>query len=465
MVYRAYDPRVDREVAIKVMPRELLADPQFQVRFTREVKMIAKLEHPAIVPIYDVGEIDGQPYYVMRLMPGGTLSDWIKKGSFSIEDTARIIERIAAGLSYAHKKGVIHRDIKPGNILFDQNGDPYLSDFGIAKFTEAAENVTGSAVVGTPAYMSPEQAQSTDIDGRSDVYGLGAIVYEMLSGTQPYSAETPMGVVIKHITDPVPEILDSNPNLPKAIDMIIKKAMAKDRDERFQSTTDLSKALNAIAKGDKVPSSAPEPAPAKERGGSKKFVLPGVIGLVVIAALVGFFLFRNSSPANQAPPATEAAAPAPVESPAPTEEAPTLAPTAPAEQFAPLCQASPSTCTAPQVEEVDKFCTNKVPYTLLAMPENSTFESLSPEMICNSEGIRGGNLNVTCRGPELISFDLKICNPSCSQPTLVEDSNQCQAGYGFDAANGCCAPLPPAVSAGTEEAGCIIFQVDLRQCN
>ncbi len=245
-VYRAYDPRVDREVAIKVLPREMLHDPQFHVRFEREIKMVAKLEHPAIVPIYDVGDIDGQPYYVMRLMSGGTLSDWIEKGGFSIEDTARIIERLASGLAYAHKKGVIHRDLKPGNILFDQNGDPYLSDFGVAKFMDVAQNLTGSAVIGTPAYMSPEQAQSGEVDARSDVYGLGAIIYEMLSGSQPYSAETPMGVVVKHITEPIPEILDSKPELPEAVDTIIKTAMAKEREQRFATTSELAQALESV---------------------------------------------------------------------------------------------------------------------------------------------------------------------------------------------------------------------------
>ena len=239
-VYRAYDPRFDREVAVKVLPREFLHDPQFRVRFEREIKTVAKLEHPAIVPVYDVGEEDGQPYFVMRYMSGGSLSEWIKKGAFSIQDTARIIERLASALAYAHQKGIIHRDLKPGNVLFDQNGDPYITDFGIAKFTEAASNVTGSAIIGTPAYMSPEQAQSEQVDGRSDIYGMGVIIYEMLTGKQPYNADTPMGVVIKHITDPVPEISDTNPKLSPGVSVIIKTAMAKDKNERYRTMTDLS---------------------------------------------------------------------------------------------------------------------------------------------------------------------------------------------------------------------------------
>ena len=193
----------------------MMHDPQFRARFEREIKMVAGLEHPSIVPVYDVGEEDGQPYFVMRFMTGGSLSDLIAKGKMSLEDTARIVGKIAQGLTYAHKKGIIHRDLKPDNILFDDNGDPFISDFGIAKLTESTSgSLTGSGVIGTPAYMSPEQAQGNEIDGRSDIYGLGVIVYQMLSGQQPYNADTPMGVVIKHITEPVPEILNMIPSLP-----------------------------------------------------------------------------------------------------------------------------------------------------------------------------------------------------------------------------------------------------------
>jgi serine/threonine protein kinase len=158
-VYRAYDPSFDRDVAIKVLPREFLHDPQFHDRFKREIKTIAALEHPAIVPVYDVGEEDGVPYFVMRYMTGGSLTSWIEKGKFSLKDAARIIERLASALSYAHQKGIVHRDLKPDNILFDSNGDLFISDFGVAKFSDSVTNLTGSGIIGTPAYMSPEQAQ------------------------------------------------------------------------------------------------------------------------------------------------------------------------------------------------------------------------------------------------------------------------------------------------------------------
>ncbi len=251
-VYLAKDPRFDREVALKVLPREFLHDPQFRVRFEREARTIAALEHSAIVPVYDVGEDQGQPYYVMRYMTGGSLSDRLKKGSFNIEQAAKVIQRLASALDEAHVKGIVHRDLKPANILFDQSGEPYISDFGIAKLTQSQTNVTGSAIVGTPSYISPEQAQGMAVDGRADIYALGTILFEMLSGRTPYEADTPMGLVVKHITEPVPHILDFNPNLPIAIDDIIKKAMAKDREERFQTAGMLSKALNAAAAGEKL---------------------------------------------------------------------------------------------------------------------------------------------------------------------------------------------------------------------
>jgi serine/threonine protein kinase len=246
-VYEAYDPRFEREVAIKVLPREMLHDPQFRVRFEREAKTIALLEHQAIVPVYDYGEEEGQPYFVMRYMTGGSLSDRIHKGALTLQEAARIMNRLAPALDEAHAKGIIHRDMKPGNILFDRAGEPYLADFGIAKLAESQTNVTGSGIIGTPAYMSPEQAQGETIDGRSDIYALGTIVFEMLTGQTPYKGDTPMSVVVKHITEPVPHILDVKQDLPPAIEQVIEKTMAKRREERYATAREFAAALNAIA--------------------------------------------------------------------------------------------------------------------------------------------------------------------------------------------------------------------------
>lgn len=249
-VYRAQDPRSEREVAIKVLPREMLHDPQFRTRFEREAKTIAMLEHPAIVPVYDFGEEDGQPYFVMRYMTGGSLSDRLDKGPLSLQEAARLFARMAPALDSAHAKGIIHRDLKPGNILFDQYGEPYISDFGIAKLSEAQTSVTGSAIVGTPAYMAPEQAQGKDVDGRADIYGLGVILFEMLTGQQPYHGDTPMSLVLKHVTEPVPHILDVDPNLPPAVESVVEKALAKDREERFATCQEMADALRLVSRGE-----------------------------------------------------------------------------------------------------------------------------------------------------------------------------------------------------------------------
>jgi serine/threonine-protein kinase len=151
-VYHARDPRFQREVAVKVLPREFMHDPQFSARFEREATTIAALEHPNIIPVYDYGEEDGQPYLVMRFLPGGSLADKLKAGSLELEEAEKVLQRIGAALDYAHSKGVVHRDLKPGNILFDDVGRAFLTDFGIARITEASAALTGtSTVIGTPA--------------------------------------------------------------------------------------------------------------------------------------------------------------------------------------------------------------------------------------------------------------------------------------------------------------------------
>jgi serine/threonine-protein kinase len=181
-------------------------------------------------------------------MAGGSLADQLESGPLSVAETARLFTRLAPALDRAHAKGIIHRDLKPGNILFDDDDNPYISDFGIAKLTEASAAFTGSAIVGTPAYMSPEQARGEkDIDGRSDIYALGAIVFQMLTGRFPYEADTPMGIVVKHITEPTPHILDAKPDLPLECEDLIQKVLAKNRDERYPTASGMAAALATIA--------------------------------------------------------------------------------------------------------------------------------------------------------------------------------------------------------------------------
>jgi len=245
-VFHAYDPRFKRDVAVKVLPREFLHDLTFRERFEREAQTIATLEHQAIVPVYDFGEEEGQPYLVMRYMPGGSLADRLAHGALSTQEVTQILTRLAPALDKAHSQGIIHRDLKPANILFDDEGNPYLSDFGIAKLVEATAALTGSAIIGTPAYMSPEQAKGEEVDGRSDVYGLAVLLFEMLTGDLPYEADTPMGLAVKHITEPVPRILTVKPDLPFEIEAVMNKALAKEPDERFSTAGKMATSVTGV---------------------------------------------------------------------------------------------------------------------------------------------------------------------------------------------------------------------------
>ncbi len=243
-VYLAHDPNFDRDVAVKVLPREFMHDPQFSVRFLREAKAIASLEHSAIVPVHDFGEDEGQPFIVMRYMPGGTLEDRLAAGPMEIDAATAVVRRIASALQAAHEKEIIHRDLKPGNILFDQYNSAYLADFGIAKVAETSATLTGASVIGTPAYMSPEQAAGKDaVDSRSDLYSLGVILFQMLTGELPFQADTPFGLALAHVQEPVPSMRTAHPETPIWLDTIVRRSMAKSPGERFGTALEMSRAL------------------------------------------------------------------------------------------------------------------------------------------------------------------------------------------------------------------------------
>ncbi|HRF46894.1 MAG TPA: protein kinase [Anaerolineales bacterium] len=247
-VYRGRDPRLGREVAVKLLLGDIQDDPALRERFEREAHTIARLEHPAIVPVYDFGDDQGQLYLVMRLMTGGSLQDRLRRGPLSPTVTAQIIERLADALDTAHALGVIHRDLKPGNILFDEYDHPMISDFGIAKLALQAGGATltqTGSIVGTPAYMSPEQVRGeSDIDWRSDLYSFGIIAYEMLTGRLPFKADTPYGLLMQHVTAPVPRLLDTNPGLPGACQAVLDRVLAKARDDRYPTAGAMAAALS-----------------------------------------------------------------------------------------------------------------------------------------------------------------------------------------------------------------------------
>jgi serine/threonine-protein kinase len=262
-VYLARDPRIGREVAVKVLSRELSQDPAFLARFEREARTIASLEHPAIVPIYDIGEQEGQSFLVMRYMGGGSLNDRIHMGRVALDQSLAILGRVAGALDHAHDHGVIHRDLKPGNILFDLKGEAYLADFGIAHLSGGATTLTATGtIIGTPAYMSPEQVHGdVELDGRSDVYSLGVILFEMLSGSQPYHADTPAKVMMQHLMDPIPRIREFDPDLPADWEAVFHRALAKSREDRYPTPMRLTQDVRTIARQGKLPSASDAAGP------------------------------------------------------------------------------------------------------------------------------------------------------------------------------------------------------------
>ena len=246
-VYRARQVSMKRIVALKVLPRQYVSDDTYMQRFHREVEIVSKLEHRSIVPVHDYGEFDGQPYIVMRYMPAGSVDDLLGSGPLEIDLVAKIIEQIAPALDYAHSKDVLHRDLKPSNILLDDNDDAYLTDFGIARVLSenpGGISITTKNVVGTPAYMSPEQAQGHPLDSRSDIYALGVTLFEMTTGRRPFHAETPYGVAVLHVTAPTPSPRLINADLSIAVEQVIYRAMKKNPDERYRSAVAVSEALN-----------------------------------------------------------------------------------------------------------------------------------------------------------------------------------------------------------------------------
>jgi hypothetical protein len=257
-VYKAYQPGVDRFVALKILPRQLAGDSEFSSRFRQEAKVIARLQHPHILPVYDYGEVDGHTYLVMPLVETGTLANLARDRALSLQQIRGIISQVGDALDYAHSRGLVHRDVKPSNVLIDERGNCLLTDFGIAKIVESTAKLTVSGgVLGTPAYMSPEQGLGLTADRRSDIYSLGVILYELATRRLPFEAETPIAVMIKHINDPLPPPRTLNRELPEAVEQVILKSLAKQPADRFATAAEMVQALQAA-----IPERASVTAPA-----------------------------------------------------------------------------------------------------------------------------------------------------------------------------------------------------------
>jgi len=338
-VYKAYQPSMDRHVAIKVLPGQLAESPEFVTRFQQEARFIAKLEHPHILPVFDYGEDHGITYFVMRYFEAGTLKNKMEAGPLAIQEIDRIFTQLADALGYAHARGIVHRDLKPANALVDADGNLFLTDFGIAKLLESASPrlTQTDAIMGTPAYISPEQAQARPVDQRSDIYSLGIILYEMVTGRVPYVADTPLAVILQHVSDPLPLPSIVKTDISPAIEQVILKALAKNPSDRFATTAEFVAAwkralrdMDTLAhEPEKATRVAPRPAPVapslqapskpvattqtvtKSSGPATGLVIGCVALLCLAISAGGIFVYASgmlnpptSVPPTQAPAAT-----------------------------------------------------------------------------------------------------------------------------------------------------------------
>ena len=264
-VYEAEDTRLGRRVAVKVLPQEYSRNQDFITRFEREVKASAALSHSNIVTVFEFGSIEGLNYYTMRLLPGGDLREKIAKG-MTLVDVLRTLRGVLQAFQHAHARGFVHRDVKPENIMFDDQGTPILTDFGIAKALDSHTRMTQTGMaVGTPRYISPEQAMGKDVDGRSDLYSLGCILYEMLTGSVPYKADTPIATIFQHVNEPVPTLDEEFATFRELLD----KLMAKSPDDRFQDATQALAALDSSFPSDWTGTFTASSLPVVEGGGAR----------------------------------------------------------------------------------------------------------------------------------------------------------------------------------------------------
>lgn len=250
-VFKAYHPALDRYVAIKVLHPAFKEDPHFLSRFQREARVVARLEHPNIVPIYDFAEHNGYPYLVMKYIEGITLKARLAAGPLTKEEALEVIDAVGSALTYAHGQGVLHRDIKPSNVLLSNEGPIYLADFGLARIAEAgASTLSQDMMLGTPQYISPEQAKgNADLDEGTDIYSLGVVMYEIVVGRVPFNADTPFSIIHDHIYTPLPLPSQVNPNVPEAVELVLLKSLAKDRQDRFATVAEQVAAFDAAVMG------------------------------------------------------------------------------------------------------------------------------------------------------------------------------------------------------------------------
>lgn len=329
-VFKAYHASLDRYVAIKVLHQAFNEDSTFLGRFQREARVVAKLEHPNIVPIYDYSEHEKRPYLVMKFIEGDTLKARLNKGPLSSQEIEQVVDSVGSALGHAHKQGILHRDIKPSNVLISTDGVMYLADFGLARIAQAGEStLSADSIMGTPQYISPEQAMGKrELDSGTDIYSFGVMLYEMVVGQVPFSADTPFSIIHDHIYTPLPLPMDINPNVPEPVQRVLLKALAKDRSDRYATIEELCAAFKSawVAAGVPMQGTAitmrPQrlkeqvPAPSVEKTSAKTAAAKSPVakrspwgwvaaGLVLVLCMaVGLFAvrslprFRNQQPTS-----------------------------------------------------------------------------------------------------------------------------------------------------------------------
>ncbi|WP_310777250.1 serine/threonine-protein kinase PknD [Mycobacterium sp. Z3061] len=330
-VWRAYDTETNRVVAIKLLPPQLATDQTFLQRFRREAEAAAQLNNPHIIPIHHYGEIDGRLYVDMRLVEGRDLEETLSSGPLAPQRAVHIIEQVAQALRAAHKVGLVHRDVKPGNILVDEDDFAYLIDFGIARGADDA-GLTGSReMIGSWPYMAPERLMAEEADARADIYALTCVLYECLTGNRPFPGESLESQVTAHLTLPPPRPSATRPDLPAELDAVIAKGMAKEPGNRYQTVTELAAAAREAPLDPETASSAPTlaatPAPATAAARSPLFtrmsprarIALGAVLVTLVAAVVVTVTVRVHSAGTRAPDSSAASKPAPPPAPAAAE--------------------------------------------------------------------------------------------------------------------------------------------------
>ncbi|MBP7559859.1 MAG: serine/threonine protein kinase [Armatimonadetes bacterium] len=247
VVYRARQKSLGRDVAVKVLPEDLAREGQVAARFRTEAQRMAKLGHRGIAQVFMVGEESGTQYFAMEYLSGGCLEDRLRQGPLPLDAAVQIAAQVAEALDYAHERGVVHRDIKPANIMFSEQGQPVVTDFGIAKALDDSRLTATGMALGTPHYMAPEQAKGNPVDGRADLYALGAVLYEMVCGRPPFQGDSPLSVVMKQISEPPLSPRAVAPTVPSWLESIILRALEKEPTHRFARAGDMAKALRSGA--------------------------------------------------------------------------------------------------------------------------------------------------------------------------------------------------------------------------